>query len=175
MAAADKHDETSAMGVWLEIDLDSEPISGSIRAEDDTPKPFVGWLGLTAVLETLRRNGVATRPAHMGPGGVVQRLTRAEHDIVELVCDGLTNPQIAHRLSVSPRTIQGHLLNVFRKLKVSTRAELVAQILRAQMSDAMAANAPSGSQASGSATETLTTTDPHRVEEDRPQTEGKWR
>lgn len=56
MTAAEKKGET-AIGLWLEIQLDSEPICGSIRGADDAPKSFVGWLGLTALLESFRRNG----------------------------------------------------------------------------------------------------------------------
>ncbi len=75
----------------------------------------------------------------MTPGGR-ERLTPTERRVVALVCEGLTNPEIARRLSVSPRTIQGHLLKVFRKLKVSSRTQLVARVVRAEMqnrSDAM--------------------------------------
>lgn len=146
MAAAEKNSETLVIRLWLEIDLESEPISGTIRVADEAPKPFLGWLGLTSLLETVRKDRSSTGPKRTGARSTDQRLTQAERDIVNLVCEGLTNPQIAQRLSVSPRTIQGHLLNVFRKLKVSTRAELVGQILRAQMSAAVDANAPSGSQ-----------------------------
>lgn len=61
------------------------------------------------------------------------RLTPAEQKVVALVCEGLTNPQIAQRLYVSPRTIQGHLLKVFKKLDVSSRSELVAKTVRAEL------------------------------------------
>lgn len=159
------HEEaTRVLGLWLEVDLDSEPITGSIRVADETPRPFVGWLGLTAVLEAVhRRVGITGRVPR---AGIDQRLTRAERDIVELVCEGLTNPQIAQRLAVSPRTIQGHLLKVFRKFGVSTRAELVARMLRGLTNEARAIteidpglsaneNAPSGAQGIGSTNETF--------------------
>lgn len=60
-------------------------------------------------------------------------LTPAERKVVTLVCEGLTNPEIAQHLSVSRRTIQGHLLKVFKKLHVSTRTQLVARVLREEM------------------------------------------
>lgn len=62
-----------------------------------------------------------------------QRLTPSERAVVALVCEGLTNPQIAERLSVSPRTVQGHLLKVFKKLNVSSRTQLATSVVRAQM------------------------------------------
>lgn len=103
------------------------------------------------------------RSRHAGPGDMDQWLTHAERDVVALVCEGLTNVQIAQRLSVSPRTVQSHLLKVFRKFGVSTRAELVARILRAQHDE----NAPSGSQGSNPATETFKAPDTNHVTKDR--------
>ena len=57
-------------------------------------------------------------------------LTRAERTIVELASEGLRNRQIAQRLSISPRTVQRHLYEIFRKVGVSSRTQLVAQALR---------------------------------------------
>ena len=53
-------------------------------------------------------------------------LTPAEKKVIELVTEGLTNPQIAERLFVSTHTVQTHMKHVFRKLKVVSRAELAA-------------------------------------------------
>lgn len=52
---------------------------------------------------------------------VLASLTRREHEILVLVGDGKTNPQIAGRLSISPRTVQKHLEHVYDKLGVRTR------------------------------------------------------
>lgn len=51
-------------------------------------------------------------------------LTPTERRVVELVAEGLTNAEAAAALFVSPRTVEFHLRNVFRKLDVRTRAEL---------------------------------------------------
>ena len=57
-------------------------------------------------------------------------LSPAELRVVQLVAEGLTNPQIGERLFISPRTVQAHLSHVFAKLAVSSRAELAAQAAR---------------------------------------------
>lgn len=54
-------------------------------------------------------------------------LTPMEVRIVELVAQGITNPQIGEKLFVSARTVQTHLSHVFAKLGVATRAELAAK------------------------------------------------
>jgi predicted ATPase/DNA-binding CsgD family transcriptional regulator len=51
-------------------------------------------------------------------------LTRREYQVAELVAEGLTNPQIAARLGVSPRTIVNHLEHIKTKLDVSTRTQI---------------------------------------------------
>jgi ATP/maltotriose-dependent transcriptional regulator MalT len=48
-------------------------------------------------------------------------LTLREVEVLRLVAEGLTNPQVAQRLFLSPRTVQRHLNSVYRKLGVSSR------------------------------------------------------
>ncbi len=43
------------LGVWLEVKLDTQPITGELCVPGGVPQPFVGWLGLTALLDALRR------------------------------------------------------------------------------------------------------------------------
>lgn len=59
-----------------------------------------------------------------------EALTETEHRVVELVAQGLTNPQIAARMFISAQTVKTHMKNVFRKLDVSTRSELAAVSVR---------------------------------------------
>ena len=61
-----------------------------------------------------------------------ESLTPTEERVVDLVVEGLTNPQIGERLYVSPRTVQTHLTHIFAKLGISTRAQLAAQAIHQQ-------------------------------------------
>jgi DNA-binding NarL/FixJ family response regulator len=49
---------------------------------------------------------------------------------VELVAEGLTNPQIGERMFISRGTVKVHLSHIFAKLGTSTRAELAAEATR---------------------------------------------
>jgi DNA-binding CsgD family transcriptional regulator len=49
-------------------------------------------------------------------------LTRREREVLTLVAEGLTNAQIAERLFLSPKTVSSHLVSVFGKLGVTSRA-----------------------------------------------------
>lgn len=62
-----------------------------------------------------------------GPDG--GQLTEREHEVLVLLARGFTNKEAAERLFVSVRTIEGHRANVFRKLGIGTRAELVQYAL----------------------------------------------
>jgi two-component system nitrate/nitrite response regulator NarL len=53
-------------------------------------------------------------------------LTARESQILSLVTDGLTNKQIAQRLSIELPTVKNHVHNVLEKLHVRTRAQAVA-------------------------------------------------
>ncbi|MET3811717.1 LuxR C-terminal-related transcriptional regulator [Arthrobacter sp. UYEF3] len=52
-------------------------------------------------------------------------LTSRESEILKLVAGGASNAEIAAQLTVSQRTVEGHLYRIFGKLGVSRRAELV--------------------------------------------------
>jgi DNA-binding CsgD family transcriptional regulator len=56
-------------------------------------------------------------------------LTPSERRVAQLAAQGHRNRQIAERLSVSPNTVEVHLTNAYRKLAISSRAQL-ADVLR---------------------------------------------
>jgi DNA-binding NarL/FixJ family response regulator len=57
-------------------------------------------------------------------------LTEREMDVLKLVTKGLSNKDIAEGLCLSVRTVQGHLANIFNKLRVSSRTEAVVHALK---------------------------------------------
>jgi DNA-binding NarL/FixJ family response regulator len=50
-------------------------------------------------------------------------LSAREHEVLELIADGLTNAQIAERLFISPVTARNHVSNILTKLQVSNRTQ----------------------------------------------------
>jgi DNA-binding NarL/FixJ family response regulator len=60
----------------------------------------------------------------------VQVLTDREIEILRLAANGQSNKQISDELSLSIRTIQSHLGNIFNKLQVGSRTEAVISGLR---------------------------------------------
>ena len=49
-------------------------------------------------------------------------LSERELEVLRLVAEGLTDPQVAQRLYLSPRTVGWHLHSIYRKLGVPSRA-----------------------------------------------------
>jgi DNA-binding CsgD family transcriptional regulator/predicted small metal-binding protein len=75
------------------------------------------------------------RIAHLIPDGQVKtlldgKLCHREREIVSYVVHGFPNREIADRLCISERTVSTHLVNIYEKLNVHSRAELAA-IVRA--------------------------------------------
>lgn len=57
-------------------------------------------------------------------------LTPREHDVLELVAEGLSNKAIAARLGISDQTVKFHVASICAKLRVSNRTEAVRRALR---------------------------------------------
>jgi len=61
---------------------------------------------------------------------LIEPLTPREQQVAQLLSGGLTNKEIAQRLSITEHTVKFHLNGLLRKLGVSTRTEAVVQAAR---------------------------------------------
>jgi DNA-binding CsgD family transcriptional regulator len=64
---------------------------------------------------------------------VEESLSPREHEVVELVGEGLTNVEIADRLYISRRTVESHVEHVKHKLGHRSRHQVMAWAIRAQL------------------------------------------
>jgi DNA-binding NarL/FixJ family response regulator len=71
-------------------------------------------LELRASGQSARRRDPTTR----------DELTARELQVAQFVARGLTNSEVAAQLFLSPRTVDFHLRNVFRKLDITSRTQL---------------------------------------------------
>jgi DNA-binding NarL/FixJ family response regulator len=102
-------------------------------------------LGATAVANKLKKamrdRGLSvprgkSRETKAHPAG----LTTRQHEVLELLAEGLSNTEISDRLFVSPRTIENHVSAVLSKLNSATRTEAVS---RARVQGLLADSVPS--------------------------------
>jgi len=68
----------------------------------------------------------------VNPQPLVEPLSDRELEVLELIAEGLSNPEIAARLYLSPNTVKVHARNIFGKLGVHSRTQALvrAQELR---------------------------------------------
>jgi non-specific serine/threonine protein kinase len=71
------------------------------------------------------------RPAQAAPSPLTQR----EREVADLVTEGLSNPQIAARLVISVRTVQGHVENILRKLGFGSRSMIAAWVTQRRLAE----------------------------------------
>jgi len=53
----------------------------------------------------------------------IEPLTDREREVLHLLAQGMSNKDIAQKLYVSVRTVEGHLANIYGKLQIKSRTE----------------------------------------------------
>lgn len=108
-----------------------------------------GWITLHASLPDGTASGrvaiVLERTASPQATSIrleTQGVTPREREIATCLAQGLTNPEIAEALVLSPYTVQDHIKSLFEKTGVSSRQELVARIFLEDYMPQLAERAP---------------------------------
>jgi DNA-binding NarL/FixJ family response regulator len=142
LICADPHLEATKVLVLTTFDLD-EYIYGALRAgasgfllKDTPPRDLMRAIEIVAAGDALLAPSITRRliaefaarpdPDPARAPAALAELTDREHEITRLVAEGLTNGEIAGRLTISPLTAKTHVSNILRKLDCRDRAALVA-------------------------------------------------
>lgn len=86
----------------------------------------VGTAAVDVLAEYLRRGQTPTAEAF-------PQLTTRERQILSLMASGATNPEIARRLDLRPKTVRNHVSNVLVKLQARDRSEAILQAKAARL------------------------------------------
>jgi DNA-binding NarL/FixJ family response regulator len=97
-----------------------------LGADDYVVKPYAPDELLIRIRNLIRRTAPSTRAA-------ATRLTKREHEVLQLLTDGFRPDQIAERLFITRRTVGTHVENILRKLDVQTQAQAVALAFREEL------------------------------------------
>ena len=110
LIAAGEREQAIALLRQAEHELDA---CGSVRVRDE-------------MRTELRRLGTRHQPRKTAPdaAGGHEELSKRELEVVALIADRKTNREIAETLFLSAKTVESHIRNIFRKLGVSSRAEV---------------------------------------------------
>ena len=109
--------QAGAIGYQLK-DVDAQTLAEAIRAA------YRGQPALSP--EATQALFRVSRQPHQ-PG---DDLTEREREVLNLMAGGLTNPEIAEQLVISPLTAKSHVSNILSKLGTATRTEAVAYALQ---------------------------------------------
>jgi LuxR family maltose regulon positive regulatory protein len=108
---------------WLSAGPGTEPLLRDLRADGDTPQVSLPYLD--SLLEACQATfGEKTGPQ---PGEMLDPLTPRELEIMGLICEGYSNPEIASELVVTINTIKKHTSNIYGKLGVRSRTQAIAR------------------------------------------------
>jgi PAS domain S-box-containing protein len=123
---------------WARL-LDTGCVAGHYQATaPDRGRLDIAYCGLASVLPGLHLiafapvDGLAHELGGLeeddpGPGGA---LTPRETEVLALAAEGLSGPELAGELVLSPTTVNTHFKNIYAKLGVRTRAAAVAKAMR---------------------------------------------
>jgi len=108
-------------GEWLR----REGRRADARVQLRTAHAMFAAIGMEAFAERARRElAAAGETARQATMEARDTLTPQEAQIAQLARAGLSNPEIAAQLFLSPRTVEWHLRKVFTKLEISSRLQL---------------------------------------------------
>ncbi|WP_026533136.1 helix-turn-helix transcriptional regulator [Arthrobacter sp. H41] len=145
LAEATEGAEAAALLSFADAALARAP-EGLIQAAEQATRGGYVEIGILALREGMRlAKSQGNRPAQASisrslgqwkdaasvaqPSAGVSKLTRRERDIARLVIDGKKNAEIADLLTLSVRTVEGHVYRIFEKLAINRREDLTQEYL----------------------------------------------
>lgn len=100
---------------------EAEEISAAVRAVHG---------GESAIAANIAQKFIKQMMGSAEIGSANDVLTEREREVLQMAALGLTNRGIGLKLSISDRTVQGHLASIYGKLQVSSRTEAVTKALQ---------------------------------------------
>jgi len=85
---------------------------------------------IAELIEAIRRVADGGVAFGVRPPRSAATFTPRELEVVRLVVDGCSNDEIAVRLGITAKTVEGHLRRMFERLAIASRTELATRALR---------------------------------------------
>lgn len=103
------------------------------------------WIDNNSIKALLNSADLSLRTSHLG------QLNQREREVIDLVCRGDANKEIASKLCLSEQTIKSHLNRIYRKLNVTSRSQVIALVMKHREVGSELAGARTGTVLGGQA------------------------
>lgn len=108
---------------YLVKDCSTEEIAGGIRMAMEGDTALSPQLAAT-MLDEVRRLDVPDIPEEE------RVVTKREEEVLQLIADGCSTPEVAEQLYISQKTVKNHLASIYQKLDARDRTQAVLQAVR---------------------------------------------
>ena len=115
--------EISEMDCFRALQMGAKGIIRKTQSINDLIECLRTVAAGSVYLEHAFRSPMTSMPRRNG----ALRITRREREIIEFICRGLKNKEIAEALSITPGTVKVHLMHIFEKTGVKDRFQLALQ------------------------------------------------
>jgi two-component system, NarL family, response regulator DegU len=110
---------------YLVKDCSTDEVVRAVRlaASGDTALSPELAASMLAEAQELKAEEEASRPAE-------PIISKREEEVLQLIADGLSTPEVAARLYISVKTVKNHLASIYQKLDSRDRTQAVVQAVR---------------------------------------------
>jgi two-component system response regulator DegU len=108
---------------YLVKDCSTEEIAGAVRMAASGDTALSPQLA-SSMLDELRRLDRADQSEED------RVITRREEEVLQLIADGCSTPEVAEKLYISQKTVKNHLASIYQKLDARDRTQAVLQAVR---------------------------------------------
>ncbi len=138
-----KQSDNAVRIVMLTMHADQEVLASAIRAgasgylvkdcstEEIASAVRMAYSGETALSPQLAASMLEEVRRMDQPAAEEDRVvTRREEEVLQLIADGCSTPEVAERLYISQKTVKNHLASIYQKLDARDRTQAVLQAVR---------------------------------------------
>ena len=108
---------------YLVKDCSTDEIAAAVRMAADDQSSLSPGLAASMLDEVRRLDEPATEEAD-------RVVTKREEEVLQLIADGCSTPEVAERLFISQKTVKNHLASIYQKLDARDRTQAVLQAVR---------------------------------------------
>ena len=108
---------------YLVKDCSTDEVAEAVRLAAQGDTALSAQLAAT-MLDEVRRLEVPD------PAEEDRVITRREEEVLQLIADGCSTPEVAERLYISQKTVKNHLASIYQKLDARDRTQAVLQAVR---------------------------------------------